>query len=262
MRQNKILFLTFLFFLCSTTSILCKVAYIIVHGTWAAKRHWYQPGGDFFETLQKRIGTSDSLHSFVWSGAYQETERVKAGAELAALITKLCRQRFRIVLIAHSHGGTVAFRAVEQLKEGCIDVLFLLGTPLRKQYIPPRERLRFIYNFFSFNDFLQTLFGLYARELPEDDRTANFLLIIDGIQPSHIRLHNPALAQQIPHLVSIALKERFVFPKCHKNLHISMHENGYEIICDTRRERLEHRAIISQQHLLDLVFPQAAPQTV
>src|SRR5689334_12353542 len=135
--RSKFYFILFLF--CAYGALFGKVAYIIVHGTWAAKRHWYQEGGDFFETLQRRIGTSDILHSFVWSGAYQEAERIKAGAELAELITKLCRARFKIVLITHSHGGTVAFRAVEQLKEGSVDVLFLLGTPLRKQYAPPRE---------------------------------------------------------------------------------------------------------------------------
>jgi hypothetical protein len=102
---------------------------ILVHGTWAAARrrlilrrrrtYWYESDHQFRTRLEDRLaerGVESRIEAFTWSGKNSVRERSYASGELAAVISS----RFNsgvpsLSLVAHSHGGNVALKAVDRL---------------------------------------------------------------------------------------------------------------------------------------------------
>jgi hypothetical protein len=85
---------------------------LLVHGTWARKATWWQPGGDFHSYIAGKV--RQDLYSghdrFEWSGGYNDQDRAIAGSRLSAW----CLDHHRMdvdCIIAHSHGGSVAMMA-------------------------------------------------------------------------------------------------------------------------------------------------------
>ncbi|MEM8484399.1 MAG: hypothetical protein AAF564_02565, partial [Bacteroidota bacterium] len=90
-----------------------------VHGTFAAHEDdageaWWQWGSDFSKTLQAHLpGHVQFLpadHTFHWSGKNSEREREQAARDLLTLLEGIDRP-FHV--IAHSHGGSVLWRALQ-----------------------------------------------------------------------------------------------------------------------------------------------------
>ncbi|SLM48093.1 protein of unknown function [Nitrospira japonica] len=126
---------------------------IIVHGTWANDEDWWRWGAEFPAYLDQH--TNDVYKGadfFSWSGGVSHKDRTEGGKALQRWVVAHPTEKLRIV--AHSHGGNVAFLASHDgLK---IHTLILLGTPIRTDYSPSMKNIRYIYNVYSPDDGWQT----------------------------------------------------------------------------------------------------------
>jgi hypothetical protein len=122
---------------------------ILVHGTWARgffpkrreislyppnKRWWFEEGSQFragLDVALKRASLDWQIRAFLWSGANSVHARDDAARELAGQLRKdLDDPNGTAFIIAHSHGGNVALRALQHLDStaGQIRVV-TLATP-------------------------------------------------------------------------------------------------------------------------------------
>lgn len=135
------------------------LAVILVHGTWgrgmfpsdtparAGPARWFEAGSNFRLSLEpllaERFGEVD-VSEFHWSGANSFFSREQASVELAGKLEEHhTRAPFaKYLIIAHSHGGNVAFRAIQRLAElgTRIDDLNVvtMGTPFLRIRDNPR----------------------------------------------------------------------------------------------------------------------------
>lgn len=85
-----------------------------------------------YERLRARLPSSVAMETFLWSGANSVSERDKAAQQLQVHLEESLR-RFpseRHVVVAHSHGGTIANLAVTGPRlDGRIKSLICLATP-------------------------------------------------------------------------------------------------------------------------------------
>lgn len=104
------------------------------------------------------------LYCFGWSGLLDHHERIAAGNELYAQLTKL-RARYdadaRITIVAYSYGGQVALHMTTAHQKSAqkltVDQLVLYGTPLQNSVIPLVSSNLFskVLNFYSHGDKIQ-----------------------------------------------------------------------------------------------------------
>jgi len=134
-----------------------------VHGTWGrgffpakasqlsrrapgakpVRRRWFEPESAFRRDLEQALsayGLRAAFDTFEWSGANSIFERDKAGVALAELLQSQqdrFPERTRVV-IAHSHGGNIAMRALHRLRhiDGDIHVI-TLATPFVEVFFTP-----------------------------------------------------------------------------------------------------------------------------
>src|SRR5262245_5826526 len=107
------------------------------HGRWPRdpKRLWFTDSSDFRDRLAGALGKygfSTQISSFLWSGANSVRERDNAARELVEHIraTQLEHIDSVHVIVAHSHGGNVALRALDRLDATSGKVfLVTLATP-------------------------------------------------------------------------------------------------------------------------------------
>lgn len=179
--------------------------FILIHGTWGADCDWYLPKGDFFEALEQTVSEKNSVvASFRWSGGCSHEARLNAAHSLVKLI-KTYSINTAVFIIAHSHGGNVAtlashLLAQEEDNKHRIRALFTLGTPVMSNYLPNMKIIHYLYNFFSFEDIIQTVLGVSAREFPEHKRIANLRVIINGKEPDHAGMHHALLGKWIAYV--------------------------------------------------------------
>ncbi len=90
-----------------------QVVCTLVHGIWARKAPWMQPGSLLRETLRERLPSVD-FKPFDWNGRNGLLSRVHAAWELQAHLHRLIDEHptARHFIIAHSHGGNVALSAL------------------------------------------------------------------------------------------------------------------------------------------------------
>jgi len=120
---------------------------VLVHGTFAKRAHWIEPGSTLAGALQAQVPHLRTV-AFNWSGKNSHAERLAAGGELAAELSRIC-ERFpdaRVHLIGHSHGGNVIRYALNN--HPCLSRVAstsYLGTPF---LVPTRlenaARFRFL----------------------------------------------------------------------------------------------------------------------
>lgn len=123
---------------------LAKIRYIVtlVHGTFAhepEKREWTLPGSSTEETLKAALQGDDPAkveftEPFIWTGANNHKQRLKAGSDLATMLS--AEERIlgdRRILVGHSHGGNVILYALKELStlgmEEQVDRVVTLATP-------------------------------------------------------------------------------------------------------------------------------------
>ncbi len=205
MRRNikKLLLLKYLFY--SGTLYSASSVFIVVHGTWGANTNWYMPGGEFFDTLEHTVYKKNSaVVPFCWSGGCGHASRLRAAHNLVKLI-KAYDKSIAVYLVAHSHGGNVCMLASQLLGEDFhnkhrIRAVYTLGTPVMSRYSPNMDVIQYLYNLFSFEDCIQTVLGISAREYGAHARIANIRVFVGGKEPGHTDLHDPVVAQNIPML--------------------------------------------------------------
>jgi hypothetical protein len=99
---------------------------------------WFQPGSEFREKVRDKVGPKLGLtidfREFLWSGSNSLRARHAAAEELYSHLQSEFDKEPEAchLLIAHSHGGVVAFNAVtreEGLQRRQLDGILSLGTP-------------------------------------------------------------------------------------------------------------------------------------
>jgi hypothetical protein len=117
-----------------------KCVITLVHGTWAKNAGWVQPDSPLSKRLKEAFGPDIVIRSFGWSGRNRFSHRVKAGSDLALCLRALFDDHpdSRHFVIAHSHGGTVAFYATKDAKvHGRLSGICCLATPFI--HVRPRD---------------------------------------------------------------------------------------------------------------------------
>ncbi|UAA39291.1 alpha/beta fold hydrolase [Paraneptunicella aestuarii] len=110
---------------------------MFIHGTGAKDRALQNPGyarpeSEFAHLAKSHYGSKTTYSTFAWSGAATSKAREKGATELLQSIRdfKAKHPDTNVNLIAHSHGGNVAGRALQQMNEGeSVSSVMLLGTP-------------------------------------------------------------------------------------------------------------------------------------
>ncbi|PKN03820.1 hypothetical protein CVU75_00165 [Candidatus Dependentiae bacterium HGW-Dependentiae-1] len=201
--RKKLLILSLICF--SWTAIKAHDVYIIIHGTWSCGTAWANSGGDFFDALEKNAPTESNILPYTWSGSTDNASREHAARGLVKLI-KSYPPKTNIHLIAHSHGANVGIVASQMLAKEkdnhhFIADFYAMGAPVHmSSYAPAMNVIAYFYNLFSFEDFVQPVFGFFERIYPEHPRIANLRVFLNGKQPGHSELHDPLVGQLIPHL--------------------------------------------------------------
>lgn len=187
--------------ICITYSLIdaTQTTCLIIHGTWAYS-DWYKNEGDFYRTLKESpYAQNINIISFVWSGKNNKKSRLVAATDLVNTIQTFPTST-PLIIIAHSHGANVAILASQlmgQNKENkhTIERLYTLGAPVSSSlYFPNMHIIKNLYHFFSFNDFVQPVFGIFERQFPPHERIANIRLLIDNKEPHHSELRSPIVA--------------------------------------------------------------------
>ncbi len=177
--------------------------YIIIHGTWSRPFSWHMPGGAFYDALAS-VSQPGTVSFFLWSGENSHDARIAGGKKLAHYIQEFYPEGAEINLIGHSHGSNVGILASQELTQKNthrIHSFFALGTPTHTtRYMPDMNAITYFYNLFSYNDYVQPVFGFFEREYPKHDRIANICITINGKEPRHAEMHHPLIAQWIPNI--------------------------------------------------------------
>jgi hypothetical protein len=111
----------------------------LVHGTWAKGALWIDPEGSLGSAISEAIPGA-LIKPFNWSGRNTLHARNRAAEALAAELEKFKRSDDRIVVVAHSHGGNVAVRAVRLAQMHSRVELITLSTPFL--LLRPRKLFR------------------------------------------------------------------------------------------------------------------------
>jgi hypothetical protein len=143
-----------------------RCAIILVHGTWGRgvfpkrrevfsyprnKRWWFEEGSQFRTGLDEALKSASldwPIHPFLWSGANSVHARDCAARELSDQLTKDLQgdPDAMAVIVAHSHGGNVALRALQHLNSmaaGKIKVI-TLATPFLRVFARRSLQLPFV----------------------------------------------------------------------------------------------------------------------
>lgn len=201
---------TFFIFLCfiipqTTLTHVPRQVWRIIHGTFAKRAQWYQPGGDFYETLKKYLPDDAIVKPFTWSGKNNDEERLNAAHKIISDITVHDHPDDQRFFIAHSHGCNVGMLAIQQLAlrelPYKINSFYTLAPPIcRNNYQPNMNYLKRLYNFFSFGDRIQPVFQIFHRTYEQHPHIYNIEVTLDDHHPEHGSMHHPALAKLFPFL--------------------------------------------------------------
>lgn len=143
---------------------------ILVHGTWGRRSAWTKPDSKLSVAL---TAAGCTVVSFTWSGRNSHRARALAARDLAdhlnAEVAKSPRSRFWVV--AHSHGGNVAVRAVAKLRQSRRRVPQISTIALATPFINSRARrptrwLRFVLAMFGPLLLLAAAFRIWERPPP------------------------------------------------------------------------------------------------
>ncbi|MDM7997908.1 MAG: RHS repeat-associated core domain-containing protein [Acidobacteriota bacterium] len=133
---------------------------IIVPGTGWSETDWNKDS-DFYKRVQNAFkDRTVILDKKDWSGGNSREARSKAAGALAEMVKNYhFAPGEKLNIVAHSHGGNVAFQASSDLGERKIDNLVTLGTPIRSDYAPAIGAIGNHINVFSQHDGVQTKGG-------------------------------------------------------------------------------------------------------
>jgi len=122
------------------------IVVLLIHGTGASSENaegsaWWQRKSDFYDSFQRELGGSCQVNPdfrpnriWHWSGSNSEFARRIAGQNLADIIAGYEKEQTPYSLIGHSHGGSVIWHALVEVRNRQIKLQHLhswatLGTP-------------------------------------------------------------------------------------------------------------------------------------
>lgn len=110
-------------------------------GHFVTKGKWADPDGQGARAISGTYG--GVTLSFQWSGRNSKAAREEAAQELAVQIKQLWDKGSYVNLVTYSHGGNVAARALQILKEqewpGKVNEVVTIARPVRSDYQVPTE---------------------------------------------------------------------------------------------------------------------------
>lgn len=132
-----------------------EVLVTLVHGTKLKligdPRRWLEEDSQFrqsFNAHAAKNNLSAKVETFNWSGANSVFKRLEASSSLAKHLNVLTKKypNAKQVVIAHSHGGNVALKALDDLNPNGRDVhVVTIATPfLDFHFLPVIDMSRFI----------------------------------------------------------------------------------------------------------------------
>ena len=236
------------------TKTLKKYPYktlILIHGTFAAKEAWYQPGGDFYQALVYAF-PNYIIKSYTWSGGPSYQDRLKAADNFTYYLKTNFYNYDDLIIVAHSHGVNVAIQALQQCQKNKTPIIiayfYTLAPPVDNVlYKPPMDIIKELHNLFSYGDCVQTVQNLFERTfLKEDFPRYGFItnthIKINNLYPGHSDLHHPLIAYLLPQLPALVSKK--------DNCMIHLQSNGLmHVELDYERER-------------DLIFDKKFTETI
>jgi hypothetical protein len=105
---------------------------LFVHGTSIDSRVWNSSVRSAVRRIFHCKEMEDQLELFSWCGSNNSGARVKASEELIVHIKAIQKTQTnpfqKIILIGHSHGGTILFKSIRNLKKELGDVEIVLVT--------------------------------------------------------------------------------------------------------------------------------------
>ena len=104
----------------------------LVHGTWARRASWTLPGSPLRRMLARASAGPVVFERFAWSGRNSISARQYAVRDLQRHLHAVTQQwpRARHYVVAHSHGGNIAFHALgDRVLHDRIQGLVCLSTP-------------------------------------------------------------------------------------------------------------------------------------
>jgi RHS repeat-associated protein len=173
---------------------------IIIPGTWNDFNAWNK--SDFRKWVKKTFGEDAVV--VLWSGGDNNGARTEAATKLADFINHHMKHHpgEKLNIVAHSHGGNVAFEASHKLKHK-IDTLVTLGTPIRGDYKPNRGNISQHLNVYSSFDPVQ----INGGRLPFIPQMGGLGSIYGQIGPAGRRMSGPGVTNLNAWLYAPAMGE-------------------------------------------------------
>ena len=157
-----------------------RCSIILVHGTWGrgifpkmsdlrrryfrGTKGWFEQGSQFYAGLDAALKSASldwPIRAFLWSGSNSVDARDRAARDLSKQLREdLKDPDATAVIIAHSHGGNVALRALQHLdsKAGRIRVV-TLATPFLRVFARRSLQLSYWVKLFMFGAIFIILFA-------------------------------------------------------------------------------------------------------
>lgn len=186
---------------------------ILVHGTWGQRSTWAFPDrSHLVSALKSRLTFDVEYKRFCWSGANRTAARIEAAKRLAAMIRSEVIEHDRIIIVlAHSHGGNIALRAIDDLPDQWDVRAVLMATPFlwSGQRFAVRDVYKAMPHLVQQNMFGFCMFGFWIGAL----------VLIGGLQrylPADIRIdilrgHGEISLWQLPLLLLYFFGPFFLF---------------------------------------------------
>jgi len=126
---------------------------IFIHGTGSVSSIFTNT---YISFVQSTFKDSFLSYSFSWTGGNSNSARLHAALALSMLINSYdFAEGEQLNIIAHSHGGNIAFLASQLGLKHKIDNLVILGTPIRNDYQPNKANIGNIFNIYTQYDEIQ-----------------------------------------------------------------------------------------------------------
>ena len=107
-----------------------KIAFVLIHGTFARGAPWTQAGSVLVDRLSKYFPES-LIVQFEWSGRNNFSERKIATKNLIEKCKNISGKGYKLVIVGHSHGGNIAIEALYErhgFREKILK-LYTISTP-------------------------------------------------------------------------------------------------------------------------------------
>lgn len=231
------------------------IAIIAIHGTFAAESREYSDNAIYFvpalkacaEEFAQKEKAPVKVIFYRWSGYDNDDSRKEAGKKLAHIIDHY--HGYKIITVAHSHGGNVVNYASNLIRSK-IDLMLHFAVPVIYQndlYTP--HNFKALYNFYSTNDIVQLLGATDAHKsfegirrrwwmpshvyrnysLGKAGKVINIDTSINGYEADHSDIKN--IISVVPRCVALCEKK---YP----------HHNHFYLNVDIR-QKLEHQVIVT-----------------